>query len=129
MMQFYYKVLSRIYWFYKRIINESDPFMLYFYTSFAFMMIVVFYIWGSILFVERWFKLSINIGIIKYLLPLVLVASVILSYFYVNKSKLEYVMKNKYNEKFAISDFAVILYFILSILFCVLNVVTKTHST
>ncbi len=103
--------------------------MLYFYTSFAFMMIVVFYIWGSILFVERWFKLSINIGIIKYLLPLVLVASVILSYFYVNKSKLEYVMKNKYNEKFAISDFAVILYFILSILFCVLNVVTKTHST
>ncbi len=123
MKKFFNRVLIRIYWFYNKVIKEQDSFMLFFYTSFAFTMFIVFYVWGLILFVERKTILDFPDGIAKLLVPGGLVLLVSLIFFFKRRERNEALMREESNKKFDKVDIGVIAYIVMAFFTFFYNVV------
>lgn len=123
MKKFFNRVLIRIYWFYNKVIKESDSFMLFFYTIFAFTMFIVFYVWGLILFIERKTILDFPDGIAKLLVPGGLILLVSLIFFFKRRERNEALMREESNKKFDKVDIGVIAYIVMAFFTFFYNVV------
>lgn len=117
------RVLTRTYWFYEKIIKEDDNFMKFYYTVFAFSMFIVFYLWGLLLFLERKTELDFSAyGMMKYLLPAIIILGFGLAIFYKKRPRVEKTMKDA-NLKFNVYDVVTIVYIGLSFLSFFYNLV------
>ncbi len=123
MKKFFNRVLIRIYWFYNKVIKESDSFMLFFYTSFAFTMFIVFYVWGLILFIERKLNIQYDFGVKKFLLSLGVIMTFFIIYFFRRRQKFEEMLSKDFDCRFNNYDIGVIAYIVMSFIVCIYNVV------
>lgn len=108
------RLLRRIHWFYKNVIKETDEFMVFYYTIFAFSMFIVFYLWGLVILIER--KIGIDFleyDKMKYFLFALGIVGMIMFYFWRKKKDWEKFFKES-RLQFNKYDIAVLLYVVLS---------------
>lgn len=73
-MELIYSLCSKWQWFYVKVIKEKDPFMIYYYTVFASLMMIVLNIWNVGLYSGEMFEVQIfKFDGLKYLFPLIVI--------------------------------------------------------
>lgn len=105
-MSFIYYFLSKWDWFYRSVIKEKDEFMLFYYSIFASLMILVLNTWSVGLYVSEYFEIGyFNFSKLKYLLvlPVILLPGFYLAF--KNRSKVEEGIVKMKKEKNILLDF------------------------
>ncbi len=119
---FFYRILSRCYWFYIKVIKESDPFMSFLYTIFAYTMFFVFYLWALLFYYDRKSGSHFLNGMDKLLPTAILTITISFIYFFKRRKTIEKMLKADVNRTFDKLDLLVIGYILLAFFTCFYNV-------
>ncbi len=107
-------------WFYKSIIKESDSFMRFFYSAFAFSMFIVFYLTGILLFIGKRANIKIfEWNFYRFIFMAFSIILICLSFFFVNRIYFEKEIKMR--QKSSYLDTFVIIYILFSFIIFYIN--------